>query len=182
MTTKCLQRPGTVRSAALMAVVCKERRVEWFYLRMSGFGTDCAEKGVSSANKNDLTYWLKIFNHPPPPPWLYSPRRTLASSHMRFLELFRHMVELLGRVKSPSQGLYLHRTTQHRKTRTNIHALSGIRIHDPSNQPAKTHENVHHFYIIKLVRSEVLTAVKTSKLVFWVVKPCGLRESVTGDF
>jgi hypothetical protein len=40
---------------------------------------------------------------------------------------------------SPSQGLYLHRTTQHRKTRTNIHALSGIRTHDPSNKPAKTH-------------------------------------------
>jgi hypothetical protein len=29
-----------------------------------------------------------------------------------FLELFRHMVRLLGRVISPSQGLYLHRTTQ----------------------------------------------------------------------
>jgi hypothetical protein len=29
--------------------------------------------------------------------------------------------------------------TQHRKTRTNIHALSGIRTHDRSNQPAKTH-------------------------------------------
>jgi hypothetical protein len=57
----------------------------------------------------------------------------------RFLELFRHTVGLLGRVISPSQGLYLHRTTQHRKTRTNIHALSGIRTHDPSNQPAKTH-------------------------------------------
>jgi hypothetical protein len=42
-------------------------------------------------------------------------------------------------VISPSQGLYLHRTKQHRKTRTNIHALSGIRTHDPSNQPAKTH-------------------------------------------
>jgi hypothetical protein len=41
-------------------------------------------------------------------------------------------------VISPSQGLYPHRTTQHRKTRTNIHDLSGIRTHDPSNQPAKT--------------------------------------------
>jgi hypothetical protein len=49
------------------------------------------------------------------------------------------MVGLLGRVISPSQGLYLHRTTQHWKTRTKIHALSGIRTHDPSNQPAKTH-------------------------------------------
>jgi hypothetical protein len=49
------------------------------------------------------------------------------------------MVGLLGRVISPLQGLYLHKTTQLRKTRTNIHALSGIRTHDPSNQPAKTH-------------------------------------------
>jgi hypothetical protein len=31
---------------------------------------------------------------------------------------FRHLVGLLGRVISPSQGLYLHRTTQHRKTKT----------------------------------------------------------------
>jgi hypothetical protein len=59
--------------------------------------------------------------------------------YRRFLELFRHMVGLLGRVISPSQGHYLHRTTQHRKTRTNIHALSGIQTHDPSNQPDKTH-------------------------------------------
>jgi hypothetical protein len=60
-------------------------------------------------------------------------------TYKRFLELVRYTVGLLGRVISPSQGLYLHRTTQHRKTRTNIHALSGIRTHNPSNQPAKTH-------------------------------------------
>jgi hypothetical protein len=60
-------------------------------------------------------------------------------TYRRFLELFRHAVGLPGRVISPSQGLYLHRTTQHRKTRTKIHALSGNRTHDPSNQPAKTH-------------------------------------------
>jgi hypothetical protein len=60
-------------------------------------------------------------------------------TYRRFLELVRHMVGLLGRVISPSQGLYLHRTTQHRKTRTNIHALSGIRTHYLRNQPAKTH-------------------------------------------
>jgi hypothetical protein len=33
-------------------------------------------------------------------------------TYRRFLGLFRHMVGLLGRVISPSQGLYLHRTTQ----------------------------------------------------------------------
>jgi hypothetical protein len=60
-------------------------------------------------------------------------------TYRRFLDLFRQMVGLLGRVISPSQGLYLHRTTQYRETRTNIHALTGIRTHDPSNQSAKTH-------------------------------------------
>jgi hypothetical protein len=33
----------------------------------------------------------------------------------------------------PTQGLYLHRTAQHRNTTTNIHAISGIQIHDLSN-------------------------------------------------
>jgi hypothetical protein len=68
--------------------------------------------------------------------WLYSPLGPWSPHIKRFLELFRHMVIILGRVISPSQGLYLHRTTQHRKTRANIHALSGIWTHDPSNQPA----------------------------------------------
>jgi hypothetical protein len=60
-------------------------------------------------------------------------------TYRRFLELFRRMVGLLGRVISPSQGLYLHRTTQHRKTRTNIQALSGIRTQIPeTNRPRPT--------------------------------------------
>lgn len=48
------------------------------------------------------------------------------------------LVRLLGREVSPSPGLYLYRTTQHRKTRTNLHDLNGIRNHDPSIQAAKT--------------------------------------------
>jgi hypothetical protein len=79
-----------------------------------------------------------IFNFSPPPVALQSLKDLGRLTYRRFLELFRHIVGLLGRVISPSQGLYLHRTTQHRKTRTNIHVLSGIRTHDPSNQPAKT--------------------------------------------
>jgi hypothetical protein len=56
-----------------------------------------------------------------------------------FLKLFRYFVGLIGQGISPSQGLYLHRTTQHRKTRTDIHALSGIRTHDSSIRAIKTH-------------------------------------------
>jgi hypothetical protein len=48
---------------------------------------------------------------------------------------FTHLARLLGRGGggyriSPSQGLYLHRTAQHRKTRTSTHASSEIRTHD----------------------------------------------------
>jgi hypothetical protein len=100
-------------------------------------------------NKNELRL-LETDNHITLPinslNILFSPPVALQSlkdlsrlAYMRFLELFRHMVGLLGRVISSSQGLCLHRTTQHRMTRTNIHVLSGIRIQDPSNQPAKTH-------------------------------------------
>jgi hypothetical protein len=48
------------------------------------------------------------------------------------MNLFGHLVGLLGRGISPRQVLYLHRKTQHRKTRTHIHASSGIRTHDPN--------------------------------------------------
>jgi hypothetical protein len=89
------------------------------------------------------TYFRSVFvslSIPVPVPVALQSLKDLCRlTYRRFLELFRHMLGLLGWVISPSQGLYLHRTIQHRKTRTNIHALSGIRTHDPSNQPAKTH-------------------------------------------
>jgi hypothetical protein len=53
------------------------------------------------------------------------------------LWIYRHSVGLLGRGIGPTQGLYLHRTTQHRKTRTNIHASSGYRTHDLSGRAAE---------------------------------------------
>jgi hypothetical protein len=37
------------------------------------------------------------------------------------------------------QALYLHRTAQHGKTRTNIHALSGIGTLDPRVTVIKAH-------------------------------------------
>jgi len=37
---------------------------------------------------------------------------------------------LVGREISPSQGQYPHKTAQHRKTRTNFHALRGIQTRD----------------------------------------------------
>jgi hypothetical protein len=49
----------------------------------------------------------------------------------------RHLVGLLGGGISPAQGLYLHRTTQHRKTQTHIHAPNRIRTCDPNVRAAE---------------------------------------------
>jgi len=48
------------------------------------------------------------------------------------MNLFRHLVGLLGKGISPTQGLYLHRTTQDRKMWTHVHDPSRIWTCDPS--------------------------------------------------
>jgi hypothetical protein len=52
---------------------------------------------------------------------------------------FRHLVGLLEQEIGPSQSLYLQRTAEHRGARTNSHASSRIRTHDPSIEVVKTH-------------------------------------------
>jgi hypothetical protein len=64
--------------------------------------------------------------------WLHSP---LLCPGLFFSSVifFIQSVGLLGRVINPSQGRYLHRTTQAQNKRTQgIHALSRIRTHDPT--------------------------------------------------
>jgi hypothetical protein len=72
------------------------------------------------------------------PSWLYSPWRTLAASHiggfLNYLDILQvSLDEWSARRKASTY------TGQHNTERlgTNIHALSGIRTHDRSNQPAK---------------------------------------------
>jgi hypothetical protein len=60
--------------------------------------------------------------------------RSLTSEIMN---LFGQLVGLLGRGISPTQGLYLHRTTQHRKKRTHIHDPSRIRTCYPNVRAAE---------------------------------------------
>jgi hypothetical protein len=53
-------------------------------------------------------------------------------------------VGLLGRVINPSQGRYLH-TGQHKhriNAHTDVHALSGIRTHDPSVRASEDSQNI----------------------------------------
>jgi hypothetical protein len=47
-----------------------------------------------------------------------------------YLWIYRQLVGFLGWVIGPTQGLYLHRTTQHRETQTHTHAPSRIRTCD----------------------------------------------------
>jgi hypothetical protein len=85
--------------------------------------------------------------HAPPISYLhYSPHGTtahiwaLSSSVLKFIitHTIIHTVGLLDDWSVRRRGLYLHRTTQHINAKTNIHALSGIRTRDPSNQAANT--------------------------------------------
>jgi hypothetical protein len=54
------------------------------------------------------------------------------------MNLFGHLVGLLGRWISPAQGLYLNRTIQHRETQTHIHAPSRIEPAIPMFERSKT--------------------------------------------
>jgi hypothetical protein len=58
---------------------------------------------------------------------------------LRYLDLvLQHLVGLLCMSDQSEQGLYLHRTTQHRNTRTDIHALRAIQTNDRSIKTVKT--------------------------------------------
>jgi hypothetical protein len=75
---------------------------------------------------------------------------------------FTQTVGLLGRVISQSQGCYLH-TGQHEhriNAHTDIHALSGIRTHDPS-VPASKYSSCLIIIIIILI---ILSGVRLSPL------------------
>jgi hypothetical protein len=56
---------------------------------------------------------------------------------LKLMNLFTQLVGFLGWGIGPTQGLYLHSTTQHRETRTHTHTWSGIRTHDPSVRAAE---------------------------------------------
>jgi len=56
------------------------------------------------------------------------------------LKLWMSLDTLLGHFRREiglTQGLYWHRNAQHRKTQTDMHACSGIRIYEPSVQRSK---------------------------------------------
>jgi hypothetical protein len=102
----------------------------------------------------------------------------------RILKLFRHLVRLLGWVISPSQGLYLHRTTQHRKMRTNIHVLSGIQTHDPSVRAIKADTPDHAATVTSIACScsfKLVTKHMNMYLVFVLCAGSSIRYTLFLD-
>jgi hypothetical protein len=75
--------------------------------------------------------------------------------------ILRQSVCLLGRKISPTQGRYLHRTTQ---TQTNIHALNGIRIHEQA-KTARPLWSAYQQYcnMIWISRNSIRYNIKTSE-------------------
>jgi hypothetical protein len=70
----------------------------------------------------------------------YFTRQYIPEENSEFLDLIYTFGRTpLGEWSTRRKGLYLHRTKQHKNTRTNIHALSGIRTHDLSAQKMKAY-------------------------------------------
>jgi hypothetical protein len=122
--------------------------------------------------------------------WRYSPNFGLglppwnSSFHFGLLDL-RHSVGLLGRVISSSQGLYLY--IKHSKTHMhtpNIHALSGIRSHDPGFRASENSARLRplglwqpllykillRIYVISLLCGTTLCVGALSLLHIWIRK------------
>jgi hypothetical protein len=64
---------------------------------------------------------------------------------------FQQLLWLLGQGISQKQGLYLHRTTHHRKTNKNMHSVSGIQTHELSDRAATGTGYVVYRYSLHVV-------------------------------
>jgi len=103
------------------------------------------------------------------------------------MNLFGHLMGLLCRGISPTQGLYLRVTTQHRKTQTHTHiyASRGIRTHDPSVRAAEDSTSLRlrgHWGRSKFVVFFVITPYSVMDMYEGFGGPCclhlqGLRAS-----
>jgi hypothetical protein len=92
--------------------------------------------------------------------------RILAASHRRFRNLIRTP---LDKWSVRRKGLFLHRTTQNRNTKTNTHASSGIRTHGPSKQAAKTYALDSAATGIGIRRMLQTRFLSSLLLLFWVL-------------
>jgi hypothetical protein len=115
---------------------------EWFI--NSGWELQVARSEVPAFVNIFICVFTCAIAHSEPWPFFFA----------KFSNVFRQLAALLGRGVGPSQGLYLHRTAQHRKTQAYIHTLSGIRTHGPSvelsrprAQTARPRKHVHNLTV-----------------------------------
>jgi hypothetical protein len=101
---------------------------------------------INSSRLLDLS--VSVYGFPLQIPFIITGSIVLARTSAALHRKFRNLIQTLGRTPldewpASREGLYLHRTTQRRNTKTNIPALSGVRTHDPSNQAAKIYISDH---------------------------------------
>jgi hypothetical protein len=82
------------------------------------------------------------------------------------MNLSGQLVGFLSREIGPMKGLYLHRTTHHRKMRTGSHALSGILTHDSNVRAAEDSTCLRH--VARMGEGRGVYRV-------WVTRPEGKR-------
>jgi hypothetical protein len=93
-----------------------------------------------------------------------------------FLISLRHMVGFPGRVIGPSQGLYLHRTPQHRKTKDK-HPRPDRDSNPRSRVRAlKDHASAHPSNAVRFPPNKPCFRIPGSHGVSWVLAPCSLAE------
>jgi hypothetical protein len=70
---------------------------------------------------------------------------------MKLQNLLNILVPLLRRGIGPTQGVYVHRTAQHKKMCTYMHASSGIRTHGPSVLGVQDRTRSDHEFTLRLL-------------------------------
>jgi hypothetical protein len=92
-------------------------------------------------------------------------------------ESFRHLVGLFGWGIGSKQGIYLHRTTQHRKMWTNICASSGIQTHDSNAGAVQNHACLRpHTLCLTIVKLGNNTFLHNSCILFLWLKGTSMKN------
>jgi hypothetical protein len=94
------------------------------------------------------------------------------------MDPFGHLVGLFGRGIIPTQGLYLHRTTQHRKTRTHIHAPSDSNVRAAEVSTCLRPRGLRDRRYFKLLRVNTSLDIWVSKVTGYWLNGAFLRRHV----
>jgi hypothetical protein len=117
---------------------CTVLKVSWWWiLTLRNTAQEPDGAGLYRTAIRPTSYPVNI--QPPPPSAIWTTPPNLFQFRITFWshESFGQLVGPRGLWISQTQGLYLHRTTQKRQTKTNIYAISRIRTQDFGDQAMK---------------------------------------------